>query len=132
MPEGKILKVYWVHRGGLLEFSMHNSGENEPSNGRLLLGLQVSVGVCVVCLAGLFLKGRNWAREASLAPLLAQEVQRNELALRSMIFEAYQWNQSHSNPELGELFRRINLKVQVQPTASNSVAPALHPKPATR
>ena len=111
---------------------MHFSGENGPSNGTLLLGLQVAVGVCVVCLAGLFLKGRNWAREASLAPLLAQEVQRNELAIRGMLFEAYQWNQTHANPELVELFRRINLKVQVQAPASNSMAPALHPKPATR
>ena len=96
----------------------------------LLRILNVAVIVCAVCVAGLLLKGRVWARDASQLTPLVMELQRNELALRSLLGDAYQWNQKYHSPELAELFKRLNLTVQVQPApGSNPGTPNPSPGP---
>jgi len=106
--------------------------DGAPSSGVLLNVLQVAVAVCLICLAGLYLKGRNWAREASLVTPLAVEAQRNELALRSLLYEAYQWNQTHRNQDLSNFLRSLNFTIQPQGAGTTPGSPAgVAPAPRT-
>lgn len=105
------------------------------STATLLTVLQAAVAAFVACTLGLYLKGNTWAREAALVGPLSTEAQRHEAVLRSVLFEAYQWNQTHRHPELSDLLRRLNVTVQMNPpgtgAAPNPAAPGTS-KPATR
>lgn len=105
-------------------------GGDSPPNDMLLKVLQAAVAVALLSTLGLYLKGNQWAREAALVNPLTLDVQRNELAVRSLLFEAYQWNQTHQSPELTDLLRRLN--VTVQSPSAHPVAPASPPKAPNR
>lgn len=104
------------------------TGADASSNTALLAILQTAVAACLLCTLGLYLKGHKWAREAALVAPLAAEVQRHELVLRSVLFEAYQWNQTHRSPELNELLQRLNVRVQVQSGPSNAISNPAAPR----
>lgn len=98
-----------------------------PSNESLLKALQVAVAVGVLGTVGLYIKGNRWAREAALVNPLAMEAQRSEAAVRSLLFEAYQWNQSHPTPELTDFLQRLKVTVQAPSPATGGSA---NPPPA--
>lgn len=102
------------------------SEDASPSNEVLLNVCLGAVAVSLVSALALNLKGHQWAREASLVGPLTAEAQRNELALKSLVLEAYQWNQTHPTPALTDFLRRLNVTVQTAPAPA---APSPNPAP---
>ena len=90
------------------------TGPGGLPNSTLLTIVELAVAGFVIGTIALYVKGHQWAREASLVPALAAEVQRHELVLKSVLLESYQWNQSHRNPELADFLRRLNVTVTLQ------------------
>ena len=82
---------------------------------RQLSALQLVVTVLIFLIAIMVTKGMRWREEAALGAALSNEFQKAEVALKSLLFDAYQQNQAHPNADLEQLFHRIGLNVQTQP-----------------
>ena len=106
------------------------TGNAKNLTSALTAALQVVVAGLVILVAVLVTKGLRWRHEASLGGALAGELQKSELALKSLLLDAYQYqqNQARPNQELEQFFRRIGLNVQVKPANPSPVPPLPTPR----